>query len=100
MVHDAIDRVMAGEAQDTVRHSLGLSKTGFHNLLNNPRLAGMTPEGEGVVMVNGVPRVDPEAAILSLPEWQALKAYLAKPEVKAWSKREGYGRALACGVCG
>jgi DNA invertase Pin-like site-specific DNA recombinase len=97
---EAIKRVTAGESQDTVRHTLGLSKTGMHKLLRNPRLAGMTPEGDGVVMIDGVPKIDPDAALLSLVEWRELQDYLAKPETKAWSKARGYGAALRCEVCG
>lgn len=100
LLREAIKRVMSGEAQDTVRHSLGLSKTGMHKILHNPRLAGMIPENGGVVMVDGVPRIDAEAALLSLPEWRELQDYLAKPETKAWSKARGYGAALRCEVCG
>lgn len=99
LLREAIKRVMSGEAQDTVRHSLGLSKTGMHKILRNPRLAGMIPEGDGVVTVDGVPRIDADAALLSLSEWRALQDYLAKPETKAWSKARGYGAALRCEVC-
>lgn len=96
----AIERVMAGEAQDVVRKTLGLSPTGIHHLLRNPRLAGMIPAGDGVVMVDGVPRIDADAALLTLAEWTQLQDYLSKPEAKAWSKARGYGAALRCEVCG
>jgi DNA invertase Pin-like site-specific DNA recombinase len=98
-VRDAVLRVMAGESQNTVRHSLGLSKTGFHSLLNNPRLAGMTPQNGGVVMVDGVPLVSPNAAILSPVEWRELRGFMSRNASKSWSRQKGYGRALACGEC-
>lgn len=100
MLRQAIERVMAGEPQDTVRHMLGLSRTGMHKILRNPRLAGMTPDDGGVVLVDGVPRIDREAALLTLAEWRALQEYLSVPEAKAWSKARGYGAALRCEVCG
>jgi DNA invertase Pin-like site-specific DNA recombinase len=100
LLQQAIERVITGESQDSVRHLLGLSKTGMHKILRNPRLAGMIPRGDGVVAVDGVPRIDSEAALLSLSEWQALQEHLAKPETKAWSKARGYGAALRCEVCG
>lgn len=100
LLREAIERVMAGEAQDSVRHMLGLSKTGMHKILRNPRLGGMIPEGTGVVTLDGLPRIDEDAALLTLVEWRALQDYLAKPETKAWSKARGYGAALRCGVCG
>jgi DNA invertase Pin-like site-specific DNA recombinase len=100
LVRDAVLRVLAGEPQSTVRESLGLSSTGFQKLLRNPRLAGMTPRNGGVVLVNGVPLVNPDAAILSLAEWQRLDAFMSRNDGKAWSRHVGYGRALACGECG
>lgn len=96
---ELVERIMAGEPQSSVRESIGMSKTGMHKWLHNPRLAGMTPDGDGVVTIDGIPRVDPEAAILSVSEWRSLQEYLKKPD-KAWNKREGYGAALRCGVCG
>jgi len=99
LVRDAVLRVLAGEPQDSVRHSLGLSKTGFGKLLRNPRLAGMTPRNGGVVMVNGEPLVNPDAAILSMSEWRALEAFISRSD-KAWTRHTGFGRALECGVCG
>ncbi|WGX94527.1 recombinase family protein [Nocardioides sp. L-11A] len=100
LLRDAIAAVMAGESQDSARKALGLSKTGMHKLLRNPRLAGMIPNGDGVVMVGGVPKIDPDAALLTLVEWRRLRDYLDKPETKAWSKARGYGAALRCEVCG
>jgi DNA invertase Pin-like site-specific DNA recombinase len=99
VLRTAVERIIAGESQNIVRDSLGLSKTGFHKLIHNPRLAGMTPEGDGVVMVNGVPRIDPKAAVITMVEWQRLQTLLGKPD-KAWTKQNGFGAALACGVCG
>lgn len=96
----AVVRVMAGESQNTVRLSLGVSKTGMHKLLNNPRLYGATPVDGGVLLEDdGTPRINPAAAILTLSEWEELRAYLDKPE-KAWAKQNGYGRVLLCGTCG
>jgi DNA invertase Pin-like site-specific DNA recombinase len=96
----AIERVMAGETQEEVRHSIGMSKTGFHHLLKNPRLAGMTPDGDGVVMIEGVPRVNPDAALLSMAEWTRLAEFMQRATKKAWTKRDGYGAALRCAPCG
>jgi hypothetical protein len=98
-LRDAIERVMGGESQNVVRQSLGMSKTGFNKLLRNPRLAGMTPDGEGVVTIDGVPRVDREAALLTMSEWTALQDYLNNGEPKRWSKQDGYGEALVCEIC-
>ena len=99
-LRQAVMRVIAGESQNSVRRSIGVSKTGMHKLLHNPRLYGATPVDGGVLLgSDGQPRINPEAAILSLTEWQQLRDRLDKPE-KAWHRQTGYGRALACGVCG
>ncbi|MBB3044891.1 recombinase family protein [Nocardioides soli] len=98
-LREAIGRVMDGESQNAVRQSIGMSKTGFHKLLHNPRLAGMTPDGEGVVTVDGIPRIDPNAALLSMSEWRALRDFLGEPD-KKWSRTDGIGAALSCKVCG
>lgn len=98
ILRDAIARVLGGETQESVAQSLGMSKSGFARLLRNPRLAGMTPSDGGVVMVNGTPRVDPEAALLTMEEYANLQA-LFDPE-RAWTRHEGIGPALTCGVCG
>jgi DNA invertase Pin-like site-specific DNA recombinase len=95
---EIVSRIVAGETQEKVRHEIGMSKTGMHSWLHNPRLAGMTPDGDGVVTIDGIPRVDPDAALLSITEWRELQDYLGKPE-KTWARREGYGAALRCGVC-
>lgn len=96
---EVVRRIVAGESQEKVRKDYGMSKTGIHKWLHNPRLAGMTPDNGGVVTIDGVPRVDPEAALLTMAEWRALQDHMGRPE-KGWSKREGYGAALLCGVCG
>lgn len=64
-IAEAVMRVLAGESQNRVRESLGLSP-GLNQLLRNPRLAGMTPKNEGkghkygsVVMVNDQPLIKP-----------------------------------------
>ncbi|GEP32754.1 hypothetical protein NSZ01_05220 [Nocardioides szechwanensis] len=94
-----VARIMAGESQESVRQEIGMSKTGISKWLRNPRLAGMTPDGDGVVTIEGIPRVVPEAALLSMPEWRDLQARLARAR-KSWSLRATYGAALRCGVCG
>lgn len=99
-VREAVMRVLAGESQNQVRETLRMSKSGFHNLLENPRLAGMTPHNGGVVMVNGVPLVNPDAAILTAAEWSRLSAFLKRRGNKSWSRQAGFGRVLACGTCG
>lgn len=103
-----IRRILSGEAQDSVRQELGMSKSGISRWLRNPRLAGMIPEGEAkthtesrpVVLVDGVPRIDPDAALLTLVEWTKLQDYLTTTTAKSWSKAKGYGAALSCEVCG
>lgn len=96
---EVVRRIVAGESQERVRRDVGLSKTGMHKWLRNPRLAGMTPDGEGVVHVDGVPRVDPEAALLTMGEWRELEEYLGESH-KTWSRRESYAAVLHCGTCG
>ena len=97
-VREAVLRVMGGESQNKVRESLALSKTGFARLLRNPRLCGMTPDGDGVVMVDGMPRINPEAAILTMDEWLRLQSKLGTGD-KSWTRRGGYGAAMVCGTC-
>lgn len=96
---EVVRRVVAGESQESVRKDIGMSKTGMHKWLHNPRLAGMTPDNGGVVTIDGIPRVDPDAALLSLAEWRELQDHMGRPE-KTWARREGLGAALRCGVCG
>jgi hypothetical protein len=59
----------------------------------------MTPQNGGVVMADGAPVINPDAAILSPAEWQQLRSLLGRKS-KAWSRQSGYGRALSCGECG
>ena len=94
-----VERILVGESQESVRADAGLSKTGMHKWLRNPRLAGMTPDGDGVVTIDGVPRIDSDAALLSMAQWRGLQEHLAGPD-KSWTKRESLGAALHCGVCG
>ena len=51
-------------------------------------------------MVNGVPLVNEDAAILSPAEWSRLAALMRRNEGKAWTRQTGFGRVLACGECG
>lgn len=95
---DAITKVLQGEKQEDIAHSLGLSKSGFSSLLRNPRLAGMTPSGDGVVTIDGIPRIDPDAGIMGLAEWERLQESINKP--KGWSRHDGIGAALICSLCG
>jgi DNA invertase Pin-like site-specific DNA recombinase len=97
VLRNAIERVLAGETQESVCEDIGMSKSGFARLLRNPRLAGMTPSGDGVVTIDGIPRVDPEAAILSMAEWVRLSEFMSG--TKEWRRHDGIGAALACGVC-
>lgn len=109
VLREAIDRVLGGTPQAEAMLLTGLGKTGFSRLLRNPRLAGMTPTGNDgsavgvrdVVMINGVPRIDPDAALLSMAEWTRLQAYIAGKGTlgKTWSKQDGYGAALLCFSC-
>jgi DNA invertase Pin-like site-specific DNA recombinase len=96
---EMVERIMAGATQESVRGDINMSKTGMHKWLHNPRLAGMTPDGEGIVSIDGIPRVDPDAALLSMGEWRALQTRLGTAS-KSWSRRESYGAALRCGICG
>jgi hypothetical protein len=75
-----------------------MTKPGFNRLIRNPRLAGMTPHNGGVVMVNGSPRIDPEAALLTMPEWSKLQGVLKQGH--RWNKHDGIGAALTCATCG
>lgn len=98
LLKGAIDRVLNGEPHVRVAESLGLSTSGFSQLLRNPRLAGMTPTNGGVVLTNGIPRVDPEAGIMGMAEWAQMQSLLGRE--KTWSRHRGIGAALTCGVCG
>jgi DNA invertase Pin-like site-specific DNA recombinase len=100
VLRQAIERVLAGEAQAQVVKSLPIKEAGFSLLLRNPRLAGMTPDGDGVVMIDGIPRVDPEAALLTMAEWSRLREHMKRPDRKPWAYQDGYGAALTCAVCG
>lgn len=91
LVRDVIERVQQGEAQRALAPLLGLGEPGFSRYLRNPVLAGIRP--------GTASDVDPEAAILTLVEWRSLQEYLDRP-AKAWTRTDGYGGALACGVCG
>lgn len=99
LLREAISRVMLGESQASVARSLDMSKANLSKLLGNPRLYGAVPVDGGILMRDGAPVIDADAAVLSVSEWQELRAYLAKPD-KAWSRTGGYGRVLRCGVCG
>jgi len=101
ILRTALEMVLDGKPQSRARRLTGHTASGFGDLLRNPRLAGMTrrPSGE-IVTVNGVPRVDADAAILTLPEWDRLQKILDKPARKSWSKGVGFGRALECDICG
>lgn len=109
VLREAIDRVLAGVPQSEATLLTGLGKTGFSRLLRNPRLAGMTPTGNNgsavgardVVMIGGVPRIDPDAALLTMAEWMRLQAHIAGKGTlgKTWSKQDGYGAALLCFSC-
>lgn len=98
ILRDAIERVMKGETQESLAEELGMSKPGFNRLLFNPRLAGMTPVNGGVVTIDGTPRIDPEAAILSMAEWTRLQSMLKTG--RGWNKHDGIGAALTCATCG
>jgi hypothetical protein len=69
----------------------------FGRLLRNERLAGILGYD-----ADGTPRLDPDMAVFSLAEWSRLKAHLdTLPEKRGHrTTTEGYGPALACGVCG
>jgi DNA invertase Pin-like site-specific DNA recombinase len=100
LAREAVERIMAGESQEKVRRLIGLSKTGMHRWLRNPRLAGMTPNNGGVVTIDGTPRVDRDAALLTMVEWRDLQGKLQPVGEKTWSPRAGYGAALKCCECG
>jgi hypothetical protein len=69
----------------------------FGRLLRNERLAGILGYDP-----DGTPRLDVDMAVFSLAEWSRLKAHLdTLPEKRGHrTTTEGYGPALACGVCG
>lgn len=91
LVRDVVARLLAGEPQRALAPVLGLGEPGFSRYLRNPVLAGIRPGSDL--------DVDPDAAVLSLVEWEALQEHLDRP-VKAWARTDGYGAALACGTCG
>lgn len=98
LLREALEDVLAGASQRDVADRLQLPYTTFGHLLRNPRLAGLTAHNGTIVTIDGVPKIDPDAAILSLTEWRQLQELL-QPTRKAWTKREGYGAALSCAVC-
>lgn len=89
---DVVARVVNGEAQRALAPLVGLKESGFSRWLRSPSLAGIRTGGTEL-------EIDPDAAILSLSEWQGLQDYLDRP-AKAWTRADGYGEALVCGVCG
>lgn len=90
----AVERLLAGEPQYRLAEELGFaSAPAFGRLLRNDRLAGALGDGPGG------PRIEPDAAVFSLVEWRRLQDHLSRP-ARSWSKADGYGAALACGVCG
>lgn len=94
-----LDRIVTGKiTQEMAAEELGMTKPGINRLIRNPRLAGMTPHNGGVVMVNGVPRIDPESAILTMPEWSKLQGHLKQGHT--WNRHDGIGAALTCEACG
>lgn len=94
-----LDLIAAGKTtQEKAAAELGMTKPGFNRLIRNPRLAGMTPQNGGVLMVNGSPRIDPEAALLTMQEWSRLQSKLKQGH--KWNKHEGIGPALVCETCG
>lgn len=118
LVRDAVLGVIAGKTYKEAIAPLDISMSGFKHLLRNPRLAGMTPEHtyetyingqgneqyrvveSGVAMLDGTPRIDPDAALITMAEWTALQEMLASRKGKAWETAPGYGSALTCSVCG
>ena len=98
VLKDAIGRWLKGESQDDIARSIGMTAPGFNRLMHNPRLAGMTPTKGGVVMIDGVPRIDPDAALLTMTELSRLKA--KQQASTGWNRNEGIGAALQCGTCG
>src|SRR5690606_19222250 len=93
VLRDIVREILSGASQASQAARTGMLPPAFSRLLRNERLAGIighTPDG---------PRLDPDMAVFTLPEWAELQAHLSRPS-KAWSKAEGYGPALACAVCG
>lgn len=93
VLREVVARLLAGESQSSLAPLVGMGKPSFSRLLRNDRLAGVLGHGP-----DG-PRIDPEQALFSLVEWRELQDYLARPE-KSWTRSDGYGAALLCGVCG
>lgn len=94
ILREIVERLLAGESQRSLHRLTGMGHPAFSRLLRNERLAGVLgyePDGS--------PRIDEEQAVFSLVEWAELQDFLRRPE-KTWSKAEGYGPALSCGVCG
>lgn len=93
LLRAVVERLLAGESQRTLATVVGMGESSFSRLLRNERLAGVIGHGP-----DG-PRIDPDQALFSLIEWRQLQAHLNRPS-KAWSRSDGYGAALVCGVCG
>lgn len=98
LLREAIAKVIKGASRESIAKELGLGRTHLTRVLQNPRLAGMTPHNGGVVMINGVPRVDPEAALISMTEFNRLQE--TGRQQKGWNRHNGIGPALTCSGCG
>lgn len=94
VLRDIVREILSGASQASQAARTGMLPPAFSRLLRNERLAGILGRAE-----DGSPRLDPDMAVFTLPEWSELQAHLARPD-KAWSRAEGYGAALRCGVCG
>jgi DNA invertase Pin-like site-specific DNA recombinase len=97
ILRDAVESILAGESQRAWSARCGMQHPAFGRLLRNERLAGVLGyDGDGSL------RLDPDQAVFTLAEWRRLQEHLQRCPARRQPRRrtEGYGPALACGVCG
>lgn len=101
ILREAILNVLNGASQHSEANRLGISGTGMSRLMHSPRLAGMIPEGDGVVTDDrGLPLVSEKARLLSPKEYAAVQDYLGEKRKTPSALTEGYPSVLFCPGCG
>jgi site-specific DNA recombinase len=100
-LREAVLAVLSGRSMASQARKLGISRPGMQRLMRSPRLIGRTP-----IAVTGGWRVDPdvpadpEAALISVSDWNRLRAMLDRDEPRSMTRTGGYGEALECWRCG
>jgi DNA invertase Pin-like site-specific DNA recombinase len=90
-LREAVERVLAGESMASQARELGISRAGMQRLMRSERLIGRTPGNGGAI--------DPDAALITVSQWNRLRALVERDEPRSWSRTDGYSLALSCAVC-